>query len=308
MNTLKRYILLTALLLTGLPAFANAELGDYFTATQWLAENRAQVVVLDVRQTPLFLLGHIEGAYHLPQSEFLETRNGVKSLVPTTTAFEALMEKFGITPETVVVTYAEHDNPYAARLAWTLHYYGHAKALVLDGGYEKWSAEGRPTTLLPTTAATPSHYRVSKPGQSRAEADYVLTQLGNPAVVIWDTRTPEEYNGTKVRADRGGHIPGATHLNWTELQKEVDGVKVLKSEGEIRALLAEHGITDGREVIAHCQTGIRSSYATLVLEGLGYSQVKNFDGSWIEWANNPTLPIVDGANITQSDEIALLRN
>jgi thiosulfate/3-mercaptopyruvate sulfurtransferase len=308
MNTIKRYILTAVLLLAGLPTFANATLSEYFTETKWLAENRTQVVVLDVRQSPLFLLGHIEGAHHLPQNEFLETRNGVKSLVPTTTAFEALMEKLGITPETIVVTYAEHDNPYAARLAWTLHYYGHAKTLVLNGGYEKWSAEGRPTTLLPTTAATPSHYRVSAPGQSRAEADYVLTQLGNPAVVIWDTRTPEEYNGSKVRADRGGHIPGATHLNWTELQKEVDDVKVLKSEAEIRALLAEHGIIEGREVIAHCQTGIRSSYATLVLQGLGYDQVKNFDGSWIEWANNPTLPIVEGARTSPSDEIALLRN
>ncbi|RLB65346.1 MAG: hypothetical protein DRH08_08130, partial [Deltaproteobacteria bacterium] len=159
-----------------------------------------------------------------------------------------------------------------------------------------------------TSAATPSHYRVSIPGKARAEADYVLTQLGNPSVVVWDTRTPEEYDGRKVRADRGGHIPGATHLNWTELQHEVDGVKVLKSEAEIRALLAAHGITGEREIIAHCQTGIRSSYATLVLQGLGYSQVKNYDGSWIEWANNPTLPIVNGANTPQQEEIALLRN
>ena len=308
MRTLKRYTTATILLLAGLPALANAGLGDYFVQTDWLAENRSQVVVLDARQAPPFLLGHIEGAHHVPRSDFLDKRSGVKSLVPTTTAFEALMEELGITSETTVVTYAEDGNPYAARLAWTLRYYGHDKTLVLDGGYEKWAAEDRPTSLKPTTAATLSHYRVSVPGKARAEADYVLTQLGNPAVVVWDTRTPEEYDGRKVRADRGGHIPGATHLNWTELQHEVDGVKVLKSETEIRALLAAHGITGEREIIAHCQTGIRSSYATLVLQGLGYSQVKNYDGSWIEWANNPTLPIVNGANTPQQEEIALLRN
>lgn len=308
MNTLSRSITLVILLLVILPALASAALEDYFVQTEWLAENRSKVVVLDARQAPLFLLGHIEGAHHLPRSEFLDKRNGVKSLVPTTTAFEALMEKFGITPETTVITYAEDNNPYAARLAWTLRYHGHDKTLVLDGGYEKWAQEGHPTSLLTTRAARPSTYRVSTPGKARAEVDYILTQLGNPSVVIWDTRTPEEYDGSKVRADRGGHIPGATHLNWTELQHEVNGVKVLKSEVEIRNLLAKYGITAGQEVIAHCQTGIRSSYATLVLQGLGYQQVKNYDGSWIEWANNPTLPIVANANTPQHEEIALLRN
>ncbi len=307
MHIIKRYFIISSLLLVGLPALVNAALNDYFVQTDWLAVNRAQVVILDARQTPLFLVGHIEGAHHVPRSEFLNTRSGVTSLVPTSTAFETLMEKLGITPETTVVTYAEDNNPYAARLAWTLRYYGHEKTLVLDGGYEKWAAENRPTTLRPTMAATPSHYRVSVPGKARAEADYVLTQLGNPSVVIWDTRTAQEYDGSDKRADRGGHIPGATHLNWTELQHEVDGVKVLKSENEIRALLASRGITDRQEIIAHCQTGIRSSYATLVLQGLGYAQVKNYDGSWIEWANNPTLPVVAGADILQHEEIALLR-
>lgn len=308
MSTITRYITIWTLLFVSLPALASAALEDYFVQTEWLAENRSNVIILDARQTPLFLLGHIEGAHHLPRSEFLDKRNGVKSLVPTTTTFEALMERFGITPETTVITYAEDNNPYAARLAWTLRYHGHDKTLILDGGYEKWVNEGHPTALLPTSAAVPSSYRVSTPGKARAEADYVLTQLGNPSVVIWDTRTPEEYEGSKVRADRGGHIPGATHLNWTELQHDVNGVKVLKGEVEIRNLLAEYGITPGQEVIAHCQTGIRSSYATLVLQGLGYTQVKNYDGSWIEWANNPTLPVVSGANTAQHEEIALLRN
>jgi thiosulfate/3-mercaptopyruvate sulfurtransferase len=308
MQKIKWFTITAILLLAGLPTLASAAVEDYFVQTDKLDTNRSQIVVLDARQPALYLLGHIEGAYSVPRSEFLDKRAGVKSLVPTTTAFEALMEKFGITPETTVVTYAEDDNPYAARLAWTLRYHGHEKVLVLDGGYEKWAAEERSTAILPTTAATPSHYRVSSPGKARAEADYVLTQLGNPSVVIWDTRTPEEYDGSKVRADRGGHIPGATHLNWTELQHEVNGVKVLRPETEIRALLAKHGITSAQEVIAHCQTGIRSSYATLVLQALDYSEVKNYDGSWIEWANNQTLPIVNGADKSQPEEIAFLRN
>ena len=306
MQSLKT-ITVTALLLIALPVLAAAAIEDYFVQTDWLAANRSQVVVLDARQAPLYLLGHIDGAYSIPRSEFLDKRGGVKSLVPTTTDFEVLVERFGITPSTTVIIYAEHDNPYAARLAWTLSYHGHERALVLDGGYEKWSNEGHPTSMLPTTAAVPSEYRVTSHGETRAEVEYVLTRLGNPGVLVWDTRTPEEYVGTDVRAERGGHIPGATHLNWTELQHEINGVKVLRPEPEIHALLAAHGINDGQEIIAHCQTGIRSSYATLVLQALGYNQVKNYDGSWIEWANNPDLPIVAGTETSHSDEIALLR-
>lgn len=306
MQSLKT-IALTKLLLLSLPILAAAAIEDYFVQTDWLATNRTEVVILDARQAPLYLLGHVDGAYSVPRSEFLDKRGGVKSLVPTTTDFERLMERFGITPDTTVITYAEHDNPYAARLAWTLRYHGHENTLVLDGGYEKWSREGHPTSLMPTTAAVPSEYRVTSAGKARAEVDYVLTRLGNPGVLVWDTRTPEEYLGTKIRADRGGHIPGAVHLNWTELQHEVNGVKVLRPEPEIRALLTAHNINNSQEIIAHCQTGIRSSYATLVLQALDYNQVKNYDGSWIEWANNPELPIAAGAETSHSDEIALLR-
>ncbi|MFA5516605.1 MAG: sulfurtransferase [Desulfuromonadales bacterium] len=279
---------LPLLFLTALPA--QAALGDFFVDTAWLAVHRKDVKVVDVRVTPLYLLGHIDEALSLQKEEFLSTRGGVKSLVTTAAEFEALMDRYGITPETTVVAYAEHDNPYAARFVWTLRYHGHDKAYVLDGGYEKWSEEKRPTAFLPTKIVATSGYRCQKGVDIRAEVDYLLTRLGNPGVTVWDTRKASEYNGTEVRADRGGHIPGAVHLDWVNLQKEVNGVRVLKSEKEIRALLAAAGITPYREIVAHCQTGIRSSYATLVLLGLGYP-VRNYDGSWIEWANNSALPV-----------------
>ncbi len=282
---------------------AEAALSDYFVSSDWLVKNRAQVVVVDVRRQPLFLLGHIDGAAHVDRDAFLETRNGVKSLVPQAKALTALLSQLGVTAQTPVVAYAEDDNPYAARFVWTLRYHGHQQAYVLDGGYEKWAAENQPTSLFPTAAAQPTDYQLSTalPAQdSRAEGDYLLTRLENPAVLVWDTRTPEEFAGSDVRADRGGHIPGAVALNWTNLQKQVNGIKVLKSEAEIVQLLQENGITADREVIAHCQTGIRSAYATLVLQGLGYAKVKNYDGSWIEWANNPSLPIINAAGQRES--------
>ncbi len=273
------------------PGSALAGLNDYFVGTDWLATNRDAVKVVDVRVAPLYLLGHIDEAVHIDKSEFLSTRSGVKSLVPTVAEFEALMNRYGITPDTTVVAYAEHDNPYAARFIWTLRYHGHEKSYVLDGGYEKWNSEDRAVAMLPTRATATSGYKCSNCQEIRTEGDYLLTRLNNPSVLIWDTRRTAEYEGTEIRADRGGHIPGAVHLEWVNLQKEVNGIKVLKSEEEIRALLKEHAITPASQVVAHCQTGIRSSYATLVLLGLGYDNARNYDGSWIEWANNRVFPV-----------------
>jgi len=288
-------LILALLALSAQPSLA--ALGDVFVTSEWLAAKRQTVTLVDVRVAPLYFVGHVDGALHIDKDEFLFTREGVKSLAPTTAEFEALMDRFGITPETTVVAYAEDNNPYAARFVWTLRYHGHEKSYVLDGGYEKWAQEGRATALLPTLAKATTGYKCQRSLNIRAEAKQVMGKIQSPGTVIWDTRKGSEYDGSEVRANRGGHIPGATHLDWTNLQKEVNGVKVLKTEEEIRSLLASHGLSAGKEIIAHCQTGIRSSYASLVLLGLGYPQVQNYDGSWIEWANDPALPVELGAKI-----------
>ena len=176
-------------------------------------------------------------------------------------------------------------------------------AYVLDGGYNKWAAEDRDTSILPSAKPQPASYVLAADAEyleARSGADYLYTHLENPGVIVWDTRSDGEFKGSDVRANRGGHIPGATHLNWTNLQTEVNGVKILKSRQEIVALLKSQGLTSDKEIVAHCQTGIRSAYATLVMLGLGYEQAKNYDGSWIEWANNPTLPIVNAEGKLES--------
>lgn len=288
-------LILAILALSAQPSLA--ALGDVFVTSEWLAAKNQAVTLVDVRVIPLYLVGHIDGALHIDKEDFLFTRDGVKSLAPTAAEFEALMDRFGITPQTTVVAYAEDNNPYAARFVWTLRYHGHENSYVLDGGYQKWAKEGRATALLPTQVKATSGYQCQRGQNIRAEAKQVLDKIQSPSAVIWDTRKSSEYEGSEVRANRGGHIPGATHLDWTRLQKEVDGIKVLKSEAELRNLLASKGLTAGKEIIPHCQTGIRSSYASLVLLGLGYPQVQNYDGSWIEWANDPALPVELGAKI-----------
>ena len=169
-------------------------------------------------------------------------------------------------------------------------FHGHERSYVLDGGYEKWDDENLPTEAFPTVVSPNSGYTVSKSADIRAEGDYVLTRLRNPSSIVWDVRRRSEYTGQEVRANRGGHIPSAVHLEWDNLLKDENGIKVLKSEQEIELILQMAGITRDVEIIAHCQTGIRSSYATLVLLSLGYN-AKNYDGSWLEWASCQNYPI-----------------
>ena len=284
--------LLISLIVPAATAYnAQAAISDYFVDTSWLSSRLDEVIVVDVRIVPKYLLGHISGALHIDKKEFLSFRQGVKSLIPTAGEARSLFERYGITPGTTVVVYAEHSNPYSARLAWTLRYHGHEKVYVLDGGYEKWSREDLPTAILPTRAKKVEGHRITSSRDIRAEADQVLTRLSNSSTVIWDTRRKAEFEGTEIRADRGGHIPGAVHLHWLDLLEEKEGIKVLKSQEEIEELLVSYGITRDKAVIAHCQTGIRSAYATLVLLALDYPNARNYDGSWIEWANNKEFPV-----------------
>lgn len=301
---MKRFsLILFSFLMLVLPGVGHAALGDYFVSTDWLNAHRDQVVIIDVRKSVNYKRDHVDGAHHVEREQYLQTRNHLKNLVPSSPAITKLLSSLGVSPESTLVVYAEDDNPFAARLVWTLRYHGVKKAFVLDGGYNQWEAENRAISQVPTASPKPSHFTLTADAdylEARADADYIYTRLENPGVVVWDARSPGEYAGTDVRTDRGGHIPGAVSLNWSNLLTKVNGVKVLKSREEIVVLLQAHGITTDKEIVTHCQTGVRSAYATLVMLGLGYPKVKNYDGSWLEWGNNHELPIINAQGQLES--------
>jgi thiosulfate/3-mercaptopyruvate sulfurtransferase len=116
----------------------------------------------------------------------------------------------------------------------------------------------------------------------------VLGKLHNPASVIVDTRSDGEYTGQIVRSKRGGAIPGAVHLEWTN---NLDANGFFKSAEELKAMYAERNITPEKEVIPHCQGAYRSAHTYLALRLIGYPNVRNYLGSWGEWGNQEGFPI-----------------
>jgi thiosulfate/3-mercaptopyruvate sulfurtransferase len=190
-----------------------------------------------------------------------------------------------------VVWYGDRQSSFAIRGLWTMDYYRHQGAVhVLDGGRERWIAEGRPTTDALTVAAAAA-YPIPAAIEASNEATWqqVRDAIGADDRVVLDVRARDEYDGTSMRAARGGHIPGAVHVEWADATA---GDNVLKPADELRALYESRGVTPDKEIIAHCQLGIRAAHAWFVLKHvLGYPKVRNCDGSWQEWGNREDLPI-----------------
>jgi thiosulfate/3-mercaptopyruvate sulfurtransferase len=300
------------------PAFSQA-LDEYFKSTDWVAANKdkPQVVLVDVRPTDEYAKGHIPGAINIPRASFYFSKTQVNGKVvkydaPNPTQLIDILTNAGITPDSLVVAYDVGVSSYAGRFPWVLRSYGHKNAAVIDGGIDKWKdVDGRALETTQRTLPKASKpYKIAEYSQLRATKSDVLEALdsSNPGkvkvgYVISDIRTPGEYDGSVLpdRSDgaRAGHIPGAifSHYDtfiYTEyldasgkpVKNSFDGknVKVLKKPAELEAAFNAKGITKEKTIFNYCEGGFRSGVYTLVLKGLGFNKVFNYDGSWNEWS------------------------
>lgn len=205
--------------------------------------------------------------------------------------YAEVMRRSGIGPDTLVVAYDDAGGMFAARLWWSLNYYGHSRAAVLDGGWNKWIAEGRPVTA--EVPSVPPGEFIARPNPAiYRTAGQVLAALGT-STRLMDMRSTEEFRGDYSRAKRAGHIPGAVNQRRANLTAP-DGT-MLPPE-QLRARFAEIGIDASTpEVIVYCNAGVSASFGLLALRVAGFTQNAMYDGSWKEWGNDDTKPVETGA-------------
>ena len=262
--------------------------------TQWvvdhLSDSNVRLVEVDM-STQAYNAGHIPGAVFWAGSDLLLPDQRI-NFDPT--ALEKLLARSGIANDTTTIAYSSY--PAAAGLLfWFLKVFGHQDVRILNGGRQKWMAEGRPLTTEPTLVA-PTHYHAQAPDPSlRALREYVQESIGRTDRVLVDVRTPQEYSGEWFMmqppegTERAGHIPGAVHVGY-ELTHNDDGT--FKSAHALQSLYSGKGITPDKEVMTYCTVGARSGLIWFVLKYLlGYPNVRNYDGSWNEWSQLPDMAI-----------------
>lgn len=248
-----------------------------------------KLLIVDLCNPQTSAAGQVPGALRLEYASLVASRAPVGGLLPDAAQLSSVFSTLGLTPEHHVVAYDDEGGGKAGRLLWTLDMLGHSRASILNGGIHAWANEGHPLTST-LASAHPSEYQAEIRGDAAADKNYILERIGRSDVVFLDTRTPEEYRGVNVRAERGGHIPGAVNFDWVNAIDQARNLR-FKPADELRALLAGVGATPDKEVIAYCQTHHRSSHTYVVLKSLGYPHIKGYPGAWSEWGNLPDTPV-----------------
>ncbi|MEV0213815.1 sulfurtransferase [Micromonospora sp. NPDC050695] len=268
-------------------------------SAEWAEKNldAPGVVFVEVDEdTSAYDTGHIAGAVKIDWKNDLQDQ--VRRDFVNKSQFEALLSERGISNDDTVILYGGNNNWFAAYAYWYFKLYGHGDVKLLDGGRKKWELDARP--LVTDSVTRPAtQYVAQEPDTSiRAFRDEVVAAIGTKNLV--DVRSPDEFAGRLLapahlpqeQAQRAGHIPTAISVPWSKAANE-DGT--FRSDDELRKIYGDAGLDDGKETIAYCRIGERSSHTWFVLqELLGHRNVKNYDGSWTEYGSLVGVPVALG--------------
>jgi thiosulfate/3-mercaptopyruvate sulfurtransferase len=254
--------------------------------------------VIEISKEAKFEEGHLAGAVNFWRPDYEGKAYAYGDMRASPEEMAALLGDNGISPDDYLVIYDTKGSVDAIRFMWILDMYGHERMAVMNGGKAAWKADGFELTreeketapVLYAFSGTPDYL-------SLARMEDVLAAMKDTNCVLVDTREPEEYHGLpyiykgacypyKKGAFTYGRIPGSVHLNWSDAV-DLKGDHRFKSLKDLKYNFKKAGVTPDKKIIAYCQSGARSAHTLYVLtEILGYENVQNYDGSWIEWSYN----------------------
>ncbi len=259
--------------------------------TQWLANhlNDPNVRVVEVDTSPeTYKNTHIPGAVFW--NIFTDLLQPNLSVNLDSTAMEKLLSRSGIANDTTVVAYGSYPGT-GAWIFWLLKLFGHFDIRVLNGGHQKWVAEGRPVSA--ELASFPLTAYQSQPLDSslRVLPEEVKQSIGQSDRVLLDVRSLQEYSGERFLMqppegiERAGHIPSAVHIDFMQTLNED---RTFNSFDQLQELYGSKGVTGDKQIFPYCAIGGRSGYTWFILKYLlGYPNVRNYDGSWNQWSRIP---------------------
>ena len=246
-----------------------------------------ELILIDLTSANRYAEGHIPGARFVDPKRTQLGLPPAPGLLPTKDDIQALFAELGHRQDAVYVVYDDEGGGWAGRFIWLLDVIGHPHYHYLNGGLHTWLADALPLSqdipAMRTEAVVLTLH--SAPTATR---EYLQSRLGASDLAIWDARSPAEYNGSKVLAAKGGHIPGAINFEWTA---GMDPVRAMRIREDMQDIMNSLGITADKEVITHCHTHHRSGFTYLAAKALGYPRVRGYAGSWSEWGNHPDTPV-----------------
>jgi thiosulfate/3-mercaptopyruvate sulfurtransferase len=284
-------------------------------SSDWLADHLddPDLVVVDMRWRGdgsarlLYEQGHIQGAVYLDWStDLVDSGGAVAFVLAGPEQFGRVMEARGIGDESRVVAYSDQLGSGPHRLWWACRMHGHDNVSVLDGGLDKWVAEGRPLTADPSIPRS-VRWTPRAPLGLVATADEVAVAVQDPETLLLDSRPPEQFRGQFVwfetgpvaagpdgiaRTPRGefrtGHVPGARNVPAASLFRED---LTMKDPADLRKILSSAGVRPESRAITYCGVGVSASALLFAMNLAGLEDVALYDASWEEWGRDPNRPV-----------------
>jgi len=233
---------------------------------------------------------HLPGAVFFDLDAICEPKELHPHTVPSAAKFSSRVRKLGLGDGNRIVVYDGNRFFASARVWWMFRYMGHEDVMVLDGGLEKWRAEDRPLTDMPTRPQE-RHFTVRQNTLLLRELDQMRTNVTARREQVVDARSAGRFHAREPEPRpglRSGHIPGAVNLHYAGLIA-ADGT--LKPPSELRRVIVGAGIDPARPVVTSCGSGVSAALINLSLFELGAHNAALYDGSWSEWGAQADTPI-----------------